>query len=325
MARPLNRMWRVTRPLDGAPSDEDVAWHEEPAAPPNDGEVIVRVSSVVVDPMLWAAGLPPPAAGEPMPAAALGTVIESSDPQLAVGTKVSGLLGWQTHARTTADQLFVHDADKGLTDDDYLGAVSYIGATAYVGVRELTRPSFGETFVVTAGAGAVGSLAGQIAKLEGARVVGIAVSPEQCAWLRELGFDAAIDRRAEDLGPALGRACPDGIHACLDGLGGPVLDACLAHLAPRARVGLFGTAHATRPQPGPTHFYAIATHRARVQGFSFLEFPLQVADALEALAGWVAAKQVRYRLDTLDGLEHAPAAMRRVKADGDTVVLRVPA
>jgi hypothetical protein len=318
-------MWRLNRALDVEPSDEDIAWHEEPVQPPADGEVLVRITSAIVDPMLWSAGLPPPPASAVMPGAALGTVIESRDAKLPVGTTVSGLLGWQTHATASVDQLYVHDPSRGLSDDDYLGAINYIGATAYFGVPELVRPTFGETFVVTAGAGAVGSIAGQLAKREQARVVGIATSPEHCAWMRERGFDAAIDRRAEDLGPALARACPDGIHGCLDGLGGAVLDACLARLAQGARVGLFGTVHAPRPMPGPTHFSAIARRRALVKGFSFLDFLLSLEPALDALAGMLTANEVRYRLDTLDGLEHAPAAMRRVKADGDTVVLRVSA
>jgi NADPH-dependent curcumin reductase len=326
MVRPLNRMWRVARRPDGEPSDEDMSWHEEPAGEAGDGEAIVRISHVVVDPMLWSVGLPPPAPGDPMPGAALGVVIESRDPQLAVGTKVSGLFGWQTYARVPGAQVFVHDPARGLSDEDYLGAVSYIGATAYLGVREILRPTGGETVVVTAAAGVVGSLAGQIAKLDGARVVGIATTAEQCAWLTgELGFAAAIDRRAEDLGPALARTCPDGIDACLDGLGGGVLDACLARLAPHARLALFGTAFAARPVPGPVNFPAIAARRARVQGYSFLDFPLQLGGAFDALAAWIATRQLRYRLDLGDGLEHAAAAMRRTQADREPAVLRVAA
>ncbi|HLL24045.1 MAG TPA: NADP-dependent oxidoreductase [Kofleriaceae bacterium] len=321
MAKPLNRMWRVAKDFEGAPSDEDITWHEEPAREPADGDVLVQITHAVVDPMLWSI-LPPPGKDEPMPGAALGVVIESRAATVKVGDKVSGLLGWQTHACIPAAKVVVHDATKNLKDEDYLGVVSYVGATAFIGVREITKPSAGETFVVTAAAGAVGSLAGQLAKLDGARVVGIATTAEQCAWLTELGFDVTIDRQAEDLGPALARTCPDGINALVDGLGGSVLDACLARLAVNARVALFATGLTKRPPPGPIHFASIANKRARVQGYSFLDFPLQLGAALETLATLVTDGTLRYRLDILDGLEHAPAAMRRIKAEAGTIVLR---
>jgi hypothetical protein len=316
-------MWRLAKDLEGEPSDDDITWHEEPAGEPADGDVLVQITHVVVDPMLWTIGLPPPVKDAPMPGAALGVVIESRDASVAVGSKVSGLLGWQTYARVPAGQVVVHDPAQNLKDEDYLGAVSYIGATAYLGVREILKPLSSDTLVITSGSGSVGSIAGQIAKLEGTRVVGITTSPEQCAWLTgELGFDAAIDRRAEDLGPALARSCPDGIDAIIDGLGGSVLDACLARLARNARVALFGAASAARPT-SPVHFPAIVNQRARVQGFSFLDFPMQLTEALDTLGGWVTAGKLRYRLETLDGLEHATAAMRRAKAEADVIVLRV--
>jgi NADPH-dependent curcumin reductase CurA len=324
MAQRINRSWRMAKDSDGEPSDGDILWDEQPAATPADGEVLVQVTHAVVDPMLWTIGLPAPAKDQPVPGAALGVVIESRDPSVKVGDKISGLFGWQTYVTVPAGQVAVHDPAKGLRDEDYLGAVSYIGATAYLGVREITKPTSADTVVLTAGAGAVGSIAGQLAKLEGARVVGIATSAEQCAWLIELGFDVAIDRRTQDLAPALAQACPDGIDVVIDGLGGSVLDACLARLGRNARVALFGAASAARPT-SPVNFPAIVNQRAKVQGFRFLDFPLQLADALDALAELVTAGKIRYRLETLDGLEHAPAAMRRVKSEADTIVLRLRA
>ena len=311
----LNRMWRLAKQIDGEPTDADIEWHEQIARAPAEGDVLVQTTHVIVDALAWS--LAPVAEGATMPGGALGVVIESRDPSVAVGAKVSGLLGWQTHATVPAGQVVVHDST--LSDEDYLGAVSYLGATAYLGVREIARPMSGETFVVTS-ASLVGSLAGQIAKQEGARVVGIAMTPAQCAWLTELGFDAAIDRRAEDLAPALARACPDGIHACIDGFGGSVLDACLAQLARGARVALYGT----RPGPAPTHFSVIPARRTSVRGYSFLDFTLQLEETLAALTSAVKAGTLRYKLDLIDGLEHAPAAMRRVKSESDCVVLKIP-
>lgn len=318
-------MWRVARRSGTELAGDDLAWHEEPAGEPAEGELLVRVHHVVLDPTLWAA-LPPAAVGDVVPAAGLGVVLESRAAEVPAGARVSGLFGGRTHARVPAAQVFVHDPAQGFTDEDYLGALNHLGVTAYVGVREVARPTGGETFVVTQAAGAVGSLAGQLAKLDGARVVGIASSAERCEWLtRELGFDAAIDRGAEDLGPALARACPDGIHACLDGLGGPVLDACLAHLALQARVALFASSPAVRALPGPAHFPAIAVRRARVQGFSFLDFPLQFEAALAALGDLRRRGKLSYRVDLTDGLEHAVAGLRRQRSDGDVLVFRIGA
>ncbi|MDQ3365138.1 MAG: NADP-dependent oxidoreductase [Myxococcota bacterium] len=325
MARPINRMWRLGRQPEGEPVDDDVAWAEEPTAEPGDGEVVVRVGQVLVDSLLRTTGLPPVAVGEVMRGAASGVVLESRDPAVPVGARVSGLLGWQTHARVAGSQVFVHDPARPFTDDDYLGVLNYLGATAYFAVRDVLQVTAADTLVITAGAGAVGSLAGQLAKQEGARVVGIATTPERCRWMtEELGFDVAIDRRAEDLGPALARSCPDGLTACLDGSGGAVLDACLGRLAMHARIALFGTAQATRA-PGPAQFPAVVTKRARLQGFSFLDYPLRLEEALAELGAKRAAGTLKYRLETLPGLEHAPAAMRRVKGEDETIVLRVGA
>lgn len=321
-------MWRVARRSGAELTGDDLAWHEEPAAPPAEGELLVRVQHAVLDPTLWAA-LPPPAVGEVVPSAGLGVVVESRAPGIAPGTKVSGLFGWRTFARIPAAQAFVHDPAEGFSDEDYLGALNHLGATAYVGVREVAKPAAGETFVVVGAAGAVGSLAGQLAKQEGARVVGIAATAEQCAWLTgELGFDAAINRAAEDLGPALAKACPEGVHAvlaCLDSSGGPQLDACLPHLARGARVAVFAGSPAVRALPGPAHFPAIAVRRARVQGFSFLDYPLQFQEALSALSALRRAGKLSYRLDVTEGLEHAVAGLRRLKSDGDTLVFRLRA
>ena len=183
--------------------------------------------------------------------------------------------------------------------------------------RSTARPS------VTAAASKVGALAGQLAKREGARVVGVTTSAAHKSWLvGELGFAAAIDRRTEDLGPALSRLCPDGIDCVIDGLGGSVLDACLAQLAMHARLALYGTAQQARPA-GPVHFGQLVARRARLHGLSFLDYSLELAGTLETLTELVTSKRLRYRLEQLEGLEHAAAALRRSRGEAETIVLRI--
>jgi NADPH-dependent curcumin reductase CurA len=319
MGTPVNRMWRVQHTVQGSPSDEDIAWHEEPVAALAAGEVLVEASFVVIDSILTAL---PATQGAALPCGVLGTVIESRDDKVPVGSRVSGLLGAQTHARVPGSSVFVH-RDATLTDEDYLGAVSYLGATAYLAVHEVVRPQHGDTVVVTAAASAIGSLAGQLAKREGARVVGVTTSVAHGAWLvDELGFAAVIDRRSEDLGPALTRLCPDGIHGVIDGLGGTTLDACLGHLAMHARIALYSSAITGRPV-GPAHFGAIVARRARVQGLSFLDYPLALTETLDTLRDLVTTKELRYRLKELTGLEHAAAALRSIRSEAETIVLRL--
>jgi len=317
-----NRMWRLARRPVGDIADEDLTWHEEPAATPGDGELLVEVRYLSLDPTnrTWMSDLPgylpPVAVGDVMRGLGLGVVVESRHPRIPVGAKVSGLLGWQTHARVKGDSMFVHDPALDFSDEDYLGVLNHIGATAYFGVTEVAPPRAGDTFVVSAAAGAVGSLAGQIAKMRGARVVGIASTPDKCRYLTdELGFDAAIDRLAEDIGPGLDRTCPKGIDVYFDNVGGPILDACLARINLHARIALCGIIsqyNATRPAPGPYHFPNLLIRRAKLEGFIILDYAMRFGEAFAELGAWMKAGKLRYRLDSIQGLENAVVGLRRL-------------
>jgi NADPH-dependent curcumin reductase CurA len=317
-----NRMWRLARRPVGDIEDQDLTWHEEPVTAPGEGEVVVAVRYLSLDPTnrTWMSDLPgylpPVKIGDVMRGMGLGTVVESRHPRVPVGATVSGTLGWQTHATVRGDHLFVHDPKLGFSDEDYLGVVNHIGATAYFGVQEIAPPREGETFVVSAAAGAVGSLAGQIAKLRGARVVGIASTPEKCRWLTEgLGFDDAIDRKAEDIGPGLKRTCPKGIDVYFDNVGGPILDACLARINLHARIALCGIIsqyNATKPPPGPYHFPNILVRRARIEGFIILDYAPRFPEAFAALGTWMREGKLKYRLDAIHGLENAVVGLRRL-------------
>lgn len=322
MGTPLNRMWRLAARPVGDIKDEDLAWHEEPAREPGDGEVLVETRWLALDPThrVWMSELPqqlpPVRVGEVMRGAAMGTVLASRSPRVAVGTTVSGTLGWQSHPTVKASTLFVHAPELPFSVEDYLGAVNEVGATAYFGVKDIARPTAGETFVVSAAAGAVGSIAGQLAKRAGARVIGIASTPAKVAWLTDtLGFDAVIDRAAEDVAPGLDRLCPGGIDSVFDNVGGPILDACLARLRRRARVALCGstsTYNAIGRVPGPANFGKILERAARVEGFSVLDFVDRWGEAFADLGALVTGKDLKYRLDVIEGLPHAVVGLRRL-------------
>lgn len=322
MATPRNRMWRLAARPVGDIKDEDLGWHEEPAREPAEGEVLVETRWLALDPThrVWMSDLPQPLppvrVGEVMRGTALGTVIASRSPRVAVGATVSGTLGWQSHPTVKASTLFVHAPELPFTVEDYLGAVNEVGATAYFGVKDIARPGPGETFVVSAAAGAVGSLAGQLAKRAGARVIGIASTPAKVAWLTDtLGFDAVIDRAAEDVAPGLDRLCPDGIDSVFDNVGGPILDACLARLKRRARVALCGatsTYNAIGRVPGPSHFGKILERAARVEGFSVIDFVERWGEAFAEIGALVTGKELRYRLDVIEGLPSAVIGLRRL-------------
>lgn len=322
MANRVNRMWRLARRPVGEIADEDLTWHEEPIGELAEGEVLVATRYLSLDPTnrAWMSEvptyLPPVGLGDVMRGTGLGVVADSRHPAVPVGATVSGMIGWQSHAKVRGESLFVHDPKLPFSDEDYLGVINHIGATAYFGVREIAAVKPGDVFVVSAAAGAVGSLAGQIAKADGAYVVGLASTPQKCAWLKEeLGFDDVIDRLAEDIGPALDRACPKGIDVYFDNVGGPILDACLARINLHARIalcGLISQYNAKKPSPGPMYFPHLLTRRARAEGFIILDYAMRFGEAFAALGGWMKDGKLKYRLDSLDGLDKAVIGLRRL-------------
>src|SRR6201991_816658 len=227
-----------------------------------DGEALVRVEWISLDPTnrTWINDtptyLPPVGIGEVMRAGGLGRVVESKNPNYSVGQIVQGLVGWQEYVVVSDPApLFGVDVAEGVSPSAYMGALGTTGLTAWVGIRDIGKPQPGETVVVSAAAGAVGSIAGQLAKADGARVVGIAGGPDKCALLtEELGFDAAVDYRADDWFAQLKAATPDGIDVDFENVGGVIMDAVFARLNIRARVALCGLIsgyNEADPPPGP--------------------------------------------------------------------------
>ena len=225
--------------------------------------------------------------------------------------------GWQDYAiGRVGGPMPMTKLPPGVPPTWVLGVLGITGLTAYFGLLDLGKPQPGETVVVSGAAGATGSVAGQIAKLKGCRVVGIAGGSTKCAWLtEEAHFDAAIDYKAQDVQEQLGKLCPDGVHVYFDNVGGAILDAALFHIAEHARVVLCGGIsgyNETEPPPGPRNLMNLVIRRARMEGFIVLDYLPHFGEAVQELAGWVASGEIAHREDVQEGLENAPRTLLRL-------------
>src|SRR4051794_14010483 len=275
----MNRQIRLAARPQGEVKASDWEHAEEEPRPPGDGEFAARTLAISLDPAMrgWLddrpSYLPPVELGAVMRANTVVEVTDSRHPDFAPGEHAVGAFGVQTHV--VSDGRGVRKADLAQAPAaTYLGALGMTGLTAYFGLLEVGALRDGETVVVSGAAGAVGTVAGQIAKIKGCRVVGIAGGPEKCALLtEELGFDAAIDYRAEDVGRTLRRHCPDGIDVYFDNVGGEILDAALANLAMHARVVICGAISQYQGRPhGPVNYMMLLVRRARMQGFLVFDY-----------------------------------------------------
>jgi len=258
--------------------------------------------------------LPPVPLGTVMRGIAVGVVEETQHAGLQVGDVVQGMMGWQEQAVLPGASLNL--LPKGVTPEQWFAVFGHIGLTAYFGLLEVGQAKAGETLVVSAAAGAVGSLVGQIGKILGMRVVGIAGGAEKCKWIvEELGFDAAIDYKSEKVGKRLRELCPNGIDVDFENVGGEIMDACLARLALRGRVvlcGMISQYNATAAPEGPKNLANVLMQRGRIEGFIVLDYLGRAGEAFEKLGEWVAAGKLKFATDVVVGLENAPMALDRL-------------
>ena len=306
------------RPV-GMPADEDWELTTDEVREPGDGEVRVEVHHVSLDPAMrgWisegASYRRPVAIGAVMDAIAVGRVAASGDERFSEGDWVSGMLGVQEQAVVPAKGLVKIDPDVAPLPK-WLGVLGMPGLTAYFGLLEIGRPEAGQTVVVSGAAGAVGGLVGQLAKLKGARAVGIAGGPEKCRYItEELGFDVAIDYKSQDVAAALREACPDKIDVYFDNVGGPILDAALAQLAFRARVVLCGAIsqyNSTEGIRGPANYMSLLVNNASMTGFLVFHYASRYAEAAQQMGEWVASGRLRSREDVEHGIERFPEVLR---------------
>jgi NADPH-dependent curcumin reductase len=318
-----NRQFRLLKRPIGQAVRSDFEFVESPAGEPGPGEVLVRVNYISLDPAMrgWMnegkSYIRPVALGEVMRAGGVGQVIASNDAKVAVGTFVTGLTGVQDYAVLKAkDVVAVDPAFAPLPR--YLGALGMPGMTAYFGLLDITQPQSGQTVVVSGAAGAVGSVVGQIARIKGCRVVGIAGGKDKCAYLvSELGFDAAIDYKSEDMRSALRTHCPNGINVYFDNVGGDILDAVLGQLALNARISICGAIsqyNSTEGVTGPKNYLSLLVNRARMEGFVVFDYAPRYREGAREIAGWIASGQMKVREDVVKGLETFPETLARLFA-----------
>jgi NADPH-dependent curcumin reductase CurA len=330
--RGTNRQLRLARRPDGMVDEHTFELAEEPLRGLADGEFLVRVAYLSIDPTnrVWIRAepsyLPPVGIGEVMRGGGAGAVVESRNDAYPVGTGVLGLLGWQEYAICGRD-VTANAVPPGVPLQHMMSVYGATGVTAYFGMLDVADPKEGETVVVSGAAGATGSVAGQIAKIRGGRVIGIAGTDEKCRWLTdELGFDAAINYKTDDIGVRLDQLCPDGVDVFFDNVGGATLDTLLRHLALGARIALCGaiSTYNAAETPPPIHWYVnLVVQRARMQGFLVLDYLDRFPEAVRALVQWVSEGRIQWRDHVVEGLEQAPRALNMLFRGENTGKLMV--
>ncbi|WP_183159177.1 NADP-dependent oxidoreductase [Burkholderia pseudomallei] len=334
MSTPVNRQLRLKARPDGRVGHEHFTLAEAPLPALGPGEMLVRVLYLSMDPTnrVWMSDipqyLPPVAIGDVMRALGIGRVVASNAPGFAEGDLVQGLVGWQDYAHVRADEIAQYTklpAALGLPLPRLLGACGMSGLTAYYGLTEIAPVQPGETLVVSAAAGSVGSVAGQIGKIHGARVVGIAGGADKCRYLTdELGFDAAVDYKSDDWKRALKDATPDGVHVSFENVGGEIMRAVLSRMAIGGRVALCGViANYNNGRPADDVSVLIAK-RLTMRGFLILDYR-KSREAIATLAGWLRDGRLKAEETVADGLTNAPDVLNRL-FDGShrgKLVLRV--
>lgn len=330
----LNRFWRLDRHPEGQDFDAALSLQSAPLVPLNEGDVRIRADWLSMDAgtRMWMSprtdGYQPPLPlGSPMIGLTLGRVCESRDPRFAEGALVRGFGQWADFSTVTPDLAGLEIVDDSITDvRQHFGALGMNAWTAFVGVKEVAAVQPGEWLVVSAAAGATGSLACQIGRNLGARVIGIAGGPDKCRYLREdIGVAIAIDYRNQDVAAELARV-EGGVHAFFDNVGGPILDAVLPNMAHYGRIAICGMVagyDADKPLPGPARFDQILMRRLRVEGFFIPDFLHRGSEFLPQLRAWADAGELVMRFDETDGLDQVLVAYQRMlsgKNIGKTIV-----
>ncbi len=322
-----NRTVRLAqRPGVGVPGPDTWAIADEAVPTPADGEVLVRVGHVSLDPAMrgWInAGksyIEPVEVGAVMRAGGVGEVVASHHPGFNPGDAVEGMTGIQRFAVLPGRDL--HAIDLAVAPAPrWLGVLGMPGMTAYFGLLDVGQAEAGQTVVVSAASGAVGALVGQIARIRGCRVVGLAGGPEKCAYVTDtLGFDACIDYKAEGMFKALAAAVPDRIDCYFDNVGGPILEACLSLLNRRARIVLCGAiAGYNDPSKlsGPRNYMALLVARARMEGFVVFDYADKFPQAQAEIGAWLASGEVHALEDIRDGIDSFPAALADLYSGGN--------
>jgi hypothetical protein len=303
----------------GMPKSSDVRLEEIPLPEPADGQLLIRNIYLSIDPYMRGrmrdaeSYAPPVKLGEVMVGGTVGQVVASRNARYAEGSYVNGMLGWQEYGLSDGRGLRPLDPAQAPISTS-VGVLGMPGMTAYFGFLELCQPKSGETAVVSAAAGAVGGLVGQIAKIKGCRAVGIAGGAAKCGLITsEYGYDAAIDYKSEqDLRAAVKRACPNGVDTYFDNVGGPISDAVMLNLNLKARISICGQIsqyNSETPVTGPRLGWVLLQKRARMEGFIVSDFGERWGEGMKQMSAWLREGKLKYREDIVRGLENALPAL----------------
>jgi hypothetical protein len=316
-----NRQFLLAKRPSGAASRDDFIFQHVPVGVVAAGQVLVKNEYLSLDPAMrgWMnegkSYIAPVNLGEVMRALGVGKVVASQDPKFSVGDYVQGALGVQDYFLGEPKGFYTVDP-KLAPLPRYLSALGMTGMTAYFALLNVGAPKAGETVVISGAAGAVGSVAGQIAKIKGCRVIGIAGGKEKCqSLIDELGFDGAIDYKNEDVHAGLKRECPKGVDVYFDNVGGDILDAVLSRLAPKARVIICGAISQYNNKDavkGPSNYLSLLVNRARMEGFVVMDYAPHFAAAGQEMAGWLASGQLKSKEDIVEGLETFPETLMKL-------------
>ena len=317
MAGHVNRQIRLAARPANLPRESDFNLAEGPILEPREGEVLVRVIWLSLDPYQrgrMRATHPyatPMELGEVIVGGVVGKIVRSRTPAFTEGEVVEGPLGWQEYAVSDGNNLRKVDTSLGPLSTA-LGVLGMPGMTAYFGFLEVGQPRTGDTVVVSAASGAVGQVVGQISKIMGRRTVGIAGTPEKIDYIKhDLGFDAGINYKTENVNAELAEVCPLGVDVYFDNVGGPITDAVLDHINVGARISICGSIsqyNLEEPEPGPRKMGLLVGKQARAEGFLVGQFRNRHEEGRQRIAGWIKEGRIKYREDVVDGIENAPGA-----------------
>lgn len=327
------RRWYFDQRPQGMVDDKTFVLREEPIPALRDGEFLLRTLYLSLDATNrvwlsdWDIYMDPVRIGEPMRGFVFGEVLESRNPAFPKGSHAAGLHSWSDHIVSDGTGFSPFPALDGIDLAEAFAILSVAGPTAHVGLFHIGGLKAGETITVSGAAGAVGLMVCQIAKAHGCRVIGIAGGADKCRMLTdEIGIDAAIDYRAEDVTARLGALCPDGIDLCFENVGGDMLDAALTHMKNFGRVvicGLISSYNAGAPVPGPYMFRNVIMRRLTIRGFVILDHVDLLPAVLGELAGWMRDGTLSMKLHIVDGIEAAPEALNLLYTGGNTGKLLV--
>ena len=314
-----SRHWLLARRPQGMVQTDDFSLAEQPIEPVAEGSVLARMCYLTFEPAMrgWMddmeSYLPPVGIGEPMRAPGMAVVVDSKHPDYQPGELVFGMMSWSEYVTYHDGWSKVPaDIDPGMV----LGPIGGTGITAYFGLLDVGQPQPGETVVVSGAAGATGSVAAQIARIKGCRVIGIAGGADKCNWLREEArLHEAIDYKSEDVGARLKELCPNGVDVFFDNVGGDILQAVLNNLAMHARIALCGmisTYNNATMEPGPGNLFQLIIKGVRMQGFLVFDYMHRRDEALADLFGWVTSGEIAFRTDEQHGFENIPATFLRL-------------